>query len=227
MGRAVGAPTRALGSIALRTVRSRRKAASGCVLACCGRISGETQPGIDWPSWCTSPRSQARGERKHPPGNDVVEVLMKTLFQPSLIACALGATACTGHITARYDDAWNPSDPGATTSGGTVTGAGGGGPTTNPPPVGTGQPLDVGRVPIHRLDNTEHDTTVRDLLGVPSTAAKSFIADETLLGFDTIAEAFGMTDAQFEQYYNAADAVTEQAFADAGLRGRVMTCTPP
>ncbi len=155
---------------------------------------------------------------------------MKTLFQPSLIPSVLllGATACTGHITARYDDAPNASPSsgtGTTTGGSTGTGTGMD-PPSNPPPGGTGQPLDVGRVPIHRLNNTEYDNTVRDLLGVPTTTAKSFIADETLLGFDTIAEAFGMTDAQFEQYYNAADAVTEQAFADAALRGRIMTCVP-
>src|SRR5207248_1143300 len=47
-----------------------------------------------------------------------------------------------------------------------------------------------------------------------------------LFGFDDIAEAFGMTDAQYEQYYDAADALVDQAFADAGLRGRVVTCSP-
>ena len=46
-----------------------------------------------------------------------------------------------------------------------------------------------------------------------------FIADEKALGFDNIADALGMTDAQYEQYFNAADALAEQAFADAALRG--------
>lgn len=84
---------------------------------------------------------------------------------------------------------------------------------------------DVNRVPIHRLNNTEYDNTIHDLLGLTSTPARSFIADEKLLGFDVIASAFGMTDAQYEQYFDAADALTEETFADDSLRTRIMTCT--
>jgi hypothetical protein len=85
---------------------------------------------------------------------------------------------------------------------------------------------DVNRVPIHRLNNTEYDNTVRDLLGVTSTPAKAFIEDEKAFGFDDIASAFGMTDAQYEQYESAADALVEEAFANDSLRARVVTCTP-
>jgi hypothetical protein len=84
---------------------------------------------------------------------------------------------------------------------------------------------DVNRVAIHRLNNTEYDNTMHDLLGVTSTPAKSFIEDEKLFGFDDIASAFGMTDAQYEQYFDAADSLVEETFADAALRGRIMTCT--
>src|SRR5262249_9173504 len=79
-------------------------------------------------------------------------------------------------------------------------------------------------VPIHRLNNTEYDNTVRDLLGVGSTPAKAFIEDEKLFGFDDIASAFGMTDAQYEQYFDAADALVEATFGDKALRGRILTC---
>jgi hypothetical protein len=85
---------------------------------------------------------------------------------------------------------------------------------------------DVNRVPIHRLNNAEYDNTMHDLLGVTSTPAKSFIADETLFGFDDIASAFGMTDAQYEQYFETADALVEETFASNDLRGRITTCTP-
>jgi hypothetical protein len=85
---------------------------------------------------------------------------------------------------------------------------------------------DVNRVPIHRLNNTEYDNTVRDLLGVTSTPAKAFIEDEKAFGFDDIASAFGMTDAQYEQYESAADALVEEAFANDALRARIVTCTP-
>jgi hypothetical protein len=81
-------------------------------------------------------------------------------------------------------------------------------------------------VAIHRLNNREYDNTIRDLLGVTASAAKGFINDETVLGFDNIADGLGMTPAQYEQYFNAADTVVDQAFADANLRSKVMTCLP-
>jgi hypothetical protein len=83
----------------------------------------------------------------------------------------------------------------------------------------------VNRVAIHRLNNTEYDNTMKDLLGVAATPAKGFIDDEKLLGFDNIASALGMTDAQYEQYFNAADALVTEAFASDSLRRRIMTCT--
>src|SRR5258706_5500065 len=130
-----------------------------------------------------------------------------------LFALTLVIGACSGKI----------GEP-AGLNGGSVPPSTTGGP--RPPVTTDGKPLDVNRVAIHKLNNTEYDNTVRDLLGVATSPAKTFIADETLFGFDNIAEAFGMTDSQFEQYYNAADAITEQAFGDAALRARIMTCTP-
>jgi Protein of unknown function (DUF1592)/Protein of unknown function (DUF1588)/Protein of unknown function (DUF1587)/Protein of unknown function (DUF1595)/Protein of unknown function (DUF1585) len=130
---------------------------------------------------------------------------------PALLL-ALGLYGCRAEIGA---------DPARASGGSTATGD---------PPIGAdGTPiagLDVNRVSIHRLNNSEYDNTMRDLLGVASTSAKTFIADEQLFGFDNIADAFGMTDAQYEQYFNSADALIEQVFADNGLRARIMICTP-
>jgi len=85
---------------------------------------------------------------------------------------------------------------------GSVGGGPGGGPDPGPGPGSGGAgvmpgPLmgDVNRVAIHRLNNAEYDNTVRDLLGVAGTAVKTFPTDESILGFDTIADAFGMTPA--------------------------------
>jgi len=85
---------------------------------------------------------------------------------------------------------------------------------------------DVNRVAMHRLNNREYDNTLRDLMGATANAAKTFIDDEKVLGFDTIADAFGMTPAQYEQYFEAADALVEQLFADPMRRAKVMTCVP-
>jgi hypothetical protein len=153
------------------------------------------------------------------------------------LACwlVIAASACTGTISdepAPYGsfpgenpDAENPATGPRGTSGS------GSSPTNKPSgQAGQGgaaaQSSDVGRVDLHRLNNTEYDNTVRDLLGVTSTPARSFIADEKALGFDSIAAALGMTDAQYEQYFSAADELVERTFADAALRKRIVTCTP-
>jgi hypothetical protein len=130
--------------------------------------------------------------------------------QHAIAVIALGLCACRAQIGD------NPS-------------AARGAPIGNPPTSADGKPisdLDVNRVGIHRLNNTEYDNTMRDLLGVASTPAQTFVADEQLFGFDDIADAFGMTDAQYEQYFNSADALVEQVFADSGLRARIMVCSP-
>jgi len=85
---------------------------------------------------------------------------------------------------------------------------------------------EVSRIGIHRLNNTEYHNTVRALLGVDSSPASGFISDEKALGFDSIADAFGMTDAQLEQYVDAAESLVANAFADRDLRGPILSCDP-
>jgi hypothetical protein len=148
----------------------------------------------------------------------------------SFIALALltVACACTGDIGPGSGDSFASNEPGSASGAGgrqvgsgagTNGGAGSGG-------GGNSSERDVGHVGIHRLNNLEYDNTVRDLLGVSSTPANTFIADEKALGFDNIAEAFGMTESQYEQYFNAADALVETAFADATLKSRIVVCQP-
>jgi len=155
----------------------------------------------------------------------------RTLGRAALAGAAALAFACQGEIGALHGGSGSGSlgaAPSAGATGGTgtpgstpgVTGPGG------TSPDGTTAAPDVNRVAIHRLNNTEYDNTVHDLLGVVSTPGKSFIEDEKLFGFDDIASAFGMTDAEYEQYSDAADALVTEAFADATLRARVVTCAP-
>jgi hypothetical protein len=134
-----------------------------------------------------------------------------------LAACALalvfGAVACNGEIAGPGKPPGMPTSPGK----------------MEPPldPM-TGMPVnaDVGRQAIHRLNNSEYDNTVRDLLGLPAAARTSFIPDEKSVGFDNIASAFGMTAAQYEQYFNSALALSDKVFADAALRSKIVTCAP-
>jgi hypothetical protein len=136
-----------------------------------------------------------------------------------LCGLALFAGGCTGQIEATSTRNASGGPGGGDSVAGNRNGVS--------PSAGTAADvIDVNRVAIHRLNNTEYDNTVRDLLGVTQTGAQDFIADEQALGFDNIADALGMTDAQYEQYFNAADALVEQTFSDATLRARIVTCAP-
>ncbi|HVY30660.1 MAG TPA: DUF1592 domain-containing protein [Polyangiaceae bacterium] len=130
-------------------------------------------------------------------------------------ALALISTACTSSM-----NGGNPMGTGGSSigSGGTNPGQGGG------PPIETmGQ--DPGRVEIHRLNNTEYNNTVRDLLGTQSLPAAKFLAEEGL-NFDNTATALGMTSAQYDAYFGAArDLMTEAAATPAELQ-RFLTCMP-
>ncbi|HEY0710392.1 MAG TPA: DUF1587 domain-containing protein, partial [Polyangia bacterium] len=142
-----------------------------------------------------------------------------------LVGAAMGMAACTGGSISEEKSA-PPRDPSAQPQPGGSSSPGSGGGTSTPGGAPAASKGEVKRVPIHRLNNREYDNTMRDLLGVASTGAKSFINDEQALGFDTIADAFGMTPAQYEQYFNSADALVDQVFGDTALRGRILSCMP-
>ena len=66
-----------------------------------------------------------------------------------------------------------------------------------------------------RITNSRYDQAVRDLLGVP-TLSTTLPADGTdVFAADT-----------FEKYFDAANALGEQVFADPLLKSRLLTCEP-
>jgi hypothetical protein len=127
--------------------------------------------------------------------------------------------ACTGKIGdigKPHGSIGGPST--GTGSGTTGTGAGTAG-------TGGGAVVDPGRVGLHRLNNTEYDNTVRDLLGTPSQPAATFLAEEGF-HFDNTASALGMTPAQYDGYFKAANDLMVESLANPAERARFMTCTP-
>jgi hypothetical protein len=101
----------------------------------------------------------------------------------------------------------------------TVGPGAGGAPGVCNCPVPTGSaPLDSGRIDIDRLNNYEYDNTMMDLLGVNGMAQATFQPDEEC-EFDNCADAFTTTDARFEQYFNNADRIGEEVFADTSPTG--------
>jgi Protein of unknown function (DUF1592)/Protein of unknown function (DUF1588)/Protein of unknown function (DUF1587)/Protein of unknown function (DUF1595) len=106
---------------------------------------------------------------------------------------------------------------------GSGSGSGSGGTTQGGGPA-TGQP-DVINKAIHRLSNLEYDNTIRDLTGTPLRFGSAFVSEEAE-GFDNIATALSMSPRQVEDFFAAAREVSADVFANAALRGRIVTCTP-
>lgn len=68
-----------------------------------------------------------------------------------------------------------------------------------------------GHVTVRRMNRTEYDNTIRDLLGVDIAPAKGFPADDVGEGFDNIGEVLTIPPLLMEKYLTAADTVLDAA----------------
>jgi hypothetical protein len=68
-----------------------------------------------------------------------------------------------------------------------------------------------GRVTARRLNRTEYNYSVRDLLGVDFHPADEFPADDSGYGFDNIADVLSLSPLLMENYLNAAEKIARQA----------------
>jgi mono/diheme cytochrome c family protein len=69
----------------------------------------------------------------------------------------------------------------------------------------------VGRVTIRRLNRTEYNNTIRDLVGVDFKPAEDFPADDVGYGFDNIGDVLSISPLLLEKYLSAAEAILDQA----------------
>ncbi len=67
---------------------------------------------------------------------------------------------------------------------------------------------DPGRVTVRRLNRTEYDNTVRDLLGVVTRPADDFPADDSGYGFDNIGDVLTVPPVLMEHYVRAAERIS-------------------
>jgi len=72
-------------------------------------------------------------------------------------------------------------------------------------------PPDPGRVTARRLNRTEYNNTVRDLLAVNSHPADDFPQDDAGYGFDNIADVLSLSPVLMEKYSSASEKVTRTA----------------
>ncbi len=69
----------------------------------------------------------------------------------------------------------------------------------------------AGRVTIRRLNRTEYDNTIRDLVGVDFHPSEDFPADDVGYGFDNIGDVLSVSPLLLEKYLTAAESILDQA----------------
>ncbi len=79
---------------------------------------------------------------------------------------------------------------------------------------------DPGRVTLRRLNRTEYNNTIRDLVGVDFQPAEDFPADDVGYGFDNIGDVLSMPPILLEKYMAAAEKILSKAIVtdNAGQR---------
>lgn len=92
--------------------------------------------------------------------------------------------------------------------------------------VDCGQVSHPGKVTFRRLNRTEYNNTLRDLLGINFQPAADFPADDLGQGFDNIAEVLSMPPLLMEKYLDAAEQVIDQVLQDEALRTRLIYVQP-
>ncbi len=70
---------------------------------------------------------------------------------------------------------------------------------------------DPGRVTVRRLNRTEYQNTIRDLMGVPFDTGTAFPADDTGHGFDNIGDVLTLSPLHLEKYIAAARSIVARA----------------
>jgi hypothetical protein len=139
------------------------------------------------------------------------------LAAATLGLAGMGIAACKGAIGDQSGAAGAGSGAGASSAGGATTGAGapgtGTGGATGTGTGGAAGPLDVGLTTAIRLNRTQYNNTVHDLLGTALTPADNFPPDETSLGFDTIGGTLLDQPERQEAYLTASSNLINELFA--------------
>ena len=77
---------------------------------------------------------------------------------------------------------------------------------------------DPGRVTVRRLNRTEYNNTIRDLVGVDFQPADDFPSDDVGYGFDNIGDVLSISPLLMEKYLDAAEQIAVAGRSSAGRR---------
>ena len=83
-------------------------------------------------------------------------------------------------------------------------------------------PINPGHVTARRLNRTEYNNTIRDLLGVDVKPADDFPQDDSGYGFDNIGDVLSLSPSLMEKYITAADKVARLAVGDVPKLGPTL-----
>lgn len=87
-------------------------------------------------------------------------------------------------------------------------------------------PINPGKVTLRRLNRTEYNNTIRDLLGIDSNPASELPSDPTGYGFDNIGDVLFIPPVLMEKYLDITKQLLAEVFADEVLRARLVTSEP-
>lgn len=87
-----------------------------------------------------------------------------------------------------------------------------------------GLALDPGRKEPHRLNSTEYNATVRDVLGTKRELATGSWSEGESDGFDNIAAVQHVDAIQYQRYFDAAQDLATEVMASKELRARFVSC---
>ena len=82
-----------------------------------------------------------------------------------------------------------------------------------------------GRITLRRLNRSEYNNTIRDLIGLDLRPADDFPSDDVGYGFDNIGEVLATPPILVEMYLAAADSVIGEAFGHPEVKERILN--PP
>jgi len=134
-------------------------------------------------------------------------------------AAAICFSGCTGDVGAPPRPSGSGAAAGNEANPGGGNGAGGSG-------AGSGT-AEIGFSAMARLNRTQYNNTVRDLLGTNLRPADTFPADELVLGFDTIGAVLRIQPEHVQQYLAASYDLMAEFWArpaDDPWRTRYVTC---
>jgi hypothetical protein len=81
---------------------------------------------------------------------------------------------------------------------------------------------DTRRVTLHRLNRSEYNNTVRDLLGIDMRPADAFPADDLGHGFDNNGDVLSLSPLLLEKYLASAEKIVEAAFRSEAVRQHIL-----